>query len=160
MKLLVTAMIALLTVSGTAALADEKTEQEVRQTILDSNEYTKTSNKGSREDYSKEGAVEFWSSGGVMHEVSPDDAAGEFDEYNLDVYHIKVTTLVPGKAAVAHYYSQGTMKPKGAPSVPNYFTRATQVFVKEGGAWKVRSSHWSAVLGGSGTSQTSLQEED
>ena len=160
MKLLVTAMIAVLMVSGAAALADEKTEQEVLQTILDSIAYVKTNNKGRREDYSEKGAVEFWSSGGVMHEVGPDDAAGEFDEYNIDAYHIKVTTLVPGKAAVAHYYSQGTMKPKGAPRVPNYFTRASQVFVKEDGAWKVRSSHWSAVLGGSGTTQTSLQEED
>ncbi len=160
MKLLVTAMIALLMVSGTAALADEQTEREVRQTILDSNAHAKRTNKGRLEDYSSEGAVEFWSSGGVMHGVSRDDSVGEFDEYNIDVFHIKVTTLVPGKAAVAHYYSQGTMKPKGAPRVPNYFTRATQVFVKEDGAWRVRSSHWSAVLGGSGTSQTSVLEED
>ena len=160
MKLLVTAITVLLMVSGTPALADEQTEREVRQTILDSNAYVKRTNQGRREDYSKDGAVEFWSSGGVMQEVSPDDSAGDFDEYNIDVYHIKVTTLVPGKAAVAHYYSQGTMKPKGAPSVPNYFTRASQVFVKEDGAWKVRSSHWSAVLGGSGTTQTTLQEEE
>lgn len=160
MKLLVTAALAVLMLGGTAAFADEQTEREVRQAILDSNAYAKRNNQGRREDYSSEGAVEFWSSGGMMQEVSRDDAAGDFDEYNVDVYHIKVTTLVPGKAAVAHYYSQGTMKPKGAPNVPNYFTRATQVFVKEGDAWKVRSSHWSAVLGGSGTSQTSLQEED
>ena len=160
MKLLVTGMIALLTVCGTAALADEATEQEVLQTILDSNAYAKETNKGRREDYSRDGAVEFWSSGGMMKKVSYDDAVGEFDEYNVDVFHIKVTTLVPGQAAVAHYYAQGTMKPKGAPRIPNYFTRATQVFVKEDGAWKIRSSHWSAVLGGSGTSQTSLQEED
>jgi len=160
MKLLATALIALLMVSGTAALADEKTEKEVLQTILDSNAYVKANNKGNPADYSKDGAVEFWSSGGVMHEVGPDDASGEFDDYNVDVFHIKVATLVPGKAAVANYYSQGTMKPKGAPVVPNYFTRVTQVFVKEGGAWKIRGSHWSAVLGGSGTSQTSLQEDD
>lgn len=160
MKLVMTAMIAVLMVYGSAAIADEQTEMEVRQTILDSNAYTKSNNKGRPEDYSKDGSVEFWSSGGMMHKVHPDDGAGEFDEYNVDVYHIKVTTLVPGKAAVAHYYSQGTMKPKGAPQVPNYFTRATQVFVKEDGAWKIRSSHWSAMLGGSGTTQTTLQEED
>ena len=160
MRLFVTAMIAVLMVIGNAAFADEATEREVLQTILESNAYAKENNKGRREDYSKDGAVEFWSSGGVMHEVGPDDAAGDFDEYNVDVYHIKVLTLVPGKAAVAHYYSQGTMKPKGAPSVPNYFTRASQVFVKEDGAWKVRSSHWSAVIGGSGTTQTSLLDED
>ncbi len=160
MKLLATAMFAVLMVFGTTALADEQTEREVLQTILDSNAYTKASNKGRADDYSKEGAIEFWSSGGLMQEISADDADGEFDDYNIDVHHIEVLTLVPGQAAVAHFYSQGTMKPKGAPTVPNYFTRATQVFVKEDGAWKIRSSHWSAVLGGSGTSQTILQEED
>ena len=160
MKLLVTVTIALLAVSGATAFADEKTEQEVRQTIIDSNEYAKANNRVKTGDYSKDGAVEFWSSGGMMQKVDPDDTSGEFDEYNIDVFHIKVTTLVPGKAAVANYYSQGSMKPKGAPRVSNYFTRATQVLVKEGGSWKIRSSHWSAVLGGSGTTQTSLQEED
>ena len=29
-----------------------------------------------------------------------------------------------------------------------------QVFVKEGGKWKIRSSHWSPISGGSGTTQT------
>ena len=95
-----------------------------------------------------------------MHEVSRDDNAGEYDEFNVNAFHIKVTTLVPGKAAVAHFYAQGSMKVKDGQRVPNYFTRAMQVFVKEGGEWKIRSSHWSPVLAGSGTSQTSLQDDD
>ena len=153
-------MIALLTISGTAALADEQTEQEVRQTILDSYAASNRTKKGNSDNYSKLGAVEFWSSGGVMHDVSRDDNAGEYDEFNINAFHIRVVTLVPGEAAVAKFYAQGSMKPKGAPRVANYFTRATQVFVKEGGEWRIRSSHWSPVLGGAGTSQTSLQEED
>ena len=160
MKLLVTAVMVLLMFSGTAALADKQTEQEVRQAILDSYVESNRTKKGNTEDYSKDGAVEFWSSGGVMHEVTRDDDAGGYDEFNINAFHIEVVTLVPGKAAVAHFYAQGSMKPKGAPRVPNYFTRGTQVFVKEGREWKIRSSHWSPVLGGSGTSQTSLQEED
>ena len=160
MKLLMTAMIALLMFSGTAALADEQTEREVRQTILDSYVETNRTNKGNADDYSREGAIEFWSSGGLMQEVTRDDDGGEYEEFNINAFHIKVTTLVPGEVAVAHFYAQGSMKPKGAPRVSNYFTRAMQVFVKEGGAWKIRSSHWSPVLSGSGTSQTSLQEED
>jgi hypothetical protein len=153
-------MIALLMLTGTVALADEQTEKEVRQAILDSYAHTNRTNRGRAEEYSKDGSIEFWSSGGVMHKVGRDDAVGEYDEYNINAFHIEVVTLVPGKAAVAHYYAQGSMKPKGSPAVPNYFTRATQVFVKEDGAWKIRSAHWSAVLGGTGTSQTSLQEED
>ena len=146
--------------TGTAAIADEQTEREIRQQILDSYAETNRTNMDDAQDYSKDGAVEFWSSGGLMQEVSRDGGPAEYDEFNINVSHIKVVTLVPGKAAVAHFYAQGSMKPKGAPRVPNYFTRGTQVFVKEGGAWKIRSAHWSAVLAGSGTSQTSLDEQD
>lgn len=160
MRLLVTVMMALLMLTGTAALADEKTEKEVRQTILDSYAETNRTKIGSADDYSKEGSVEFWSSGGVMNKVSRDDSPAEYEQFNINVFHIEVVTLVPGKAAVAHFYAQGSMKPKGAPAVPNYFTRGTQVFVKEDGAWKIRSAHWSAVLGGSGTSQTSLLDDE
>jgi len=160
MKLLMTAMIALLMLTGTAALADEQTEREVRQTILDNYAENNRTKQGNAENYSKDGAVEFWSSGGVMHKVTRDDNSDEYDEFSINAFHIKVVTLVPGKAAVAHFYAQGSMKPKGAPRVPNYFTRSTQAFVKEGSEWKIRSSHWSPVLAGSGTSQTSLQEQD
>lgn len=140
------------------AQADEATEKEVKQTIIDSNNYTKKNLKGMTNDYSKDGAVEFWSSGGFMQMIGPNERPGEFDFYNLEVKHIHVTTIVPGKVAVAHYYSEGSMKPKGSAAVGNYRTRATQVFVKEGKSWKVRSSHWSAIAGGSGTSQTALDE--
>ncbi len=160
MKLLMTAMIAVLMFAGTAALADEQTEREIRQTIVDTYAETNRTKMATSENYSKHGAVEFWSSGGVMHDVGRDDNAGEYDEFNIDAFHIRVVTLVPGQAAVAHFYAQGSMKPKGAPRVGNYFTRATQVFVKADGEWRIRSSHWSPVLGGAGTSQTSLQEED
>ena len=131
---------------------------EVTKTIIDRNENLKKNLKSEPDEYSKDGAVEFWSSGGLMHEISPDGRPGEFDEFNIEVSHIRVTSLVKGKVAMAHYYSQGSMKPKGSPAVPNYFTRASQVFVKENGIWKVRSSHWSAVKGGSGTSQTAPEE--
>jgi hypothetical protein len=77
---------------------------------------------------------------------------------NLQAKHIQVTTLVEGQAAVAHFYSKGMIKPKGAAAVTNYLTRVTQVYVKEGDSWRIRSSHWSALSGGSGTTQTSLEQ--
>jgi hypothetical protein len=46
------------------------------------------------------------------------------------------------------------MQPKGLPAVPNYRTRVTQIFVKEDSGWKVRSAHWSPLMGGAGTSRT------
>ena len=56
--------------------------------------------------------------------------------------------------AVAHFYAEGSMKPKGYPATSNYLVRVTSVYVKENGAWKLRSDHYSAVLGGGGTTQT------
>jgi hypothetical protein len=103
--------------------------------------------------YSANGALEFWSSGGLVHAVSASGRTLPFDEISLEAKHIEVLVLVPGEAAVAHYYSEGSMTPAGHAAVPDYLTRATQVFVKEDGEWRVRSSHWSPVRGSSGTSQ-------
>ena len=89
-----------------------------------------------------------------MHDIAPGGRPEPFEVFNIEVKHIKVITLVEGQAAVAHYYSEGSMKPKGSPAVNNYLTRVSQVFVKEDGKWKVRSSHWSPITGGSGTTQT------
>jgi len=145
-------------VFGSLAQADPATEKEVTQVILDGNAYVKKNLKGEADDYSKDGALEFWSSGGLVHEIDGKGRPGEFDAFDMEVKHIQVITLVPGQVAVAHYYSEGSMKPKGFPAVDHYFTRASQVYVKEDGKWKIRSSHWSPVLGGSGTSQTALKE--
>lgn len=131
---------------------------EIKQLILDSNADLRANLVGSGNDYSMHGALEFWSSGGLLEEIPPDGRSTEFEEFNVVPKHIRVLSLVEGQAAVAHFYSEGSMKPKGAPRVSHYFTRVTQVYVKENGAWKIRSSHWSPVLGGSGTSQTALQE--
>ena len=128
---------------------------EVKKQIISSSEYL-SKNKRSINDYSKQGGLEFWSSGGLMHEIDPDGRPEVYDYANVKPKHIEVIVLVPGKAAVAMYYSEGAMKPKGSPAVSHYMTRVTQAFVKEGGKWKVRASHWSPIQGGAGTSQTSV----
>ena len=158
MKTLVTLVIAGLALGPSLAHGQTQTEQEVTQTILESAEYVTTNLRGQTDDYSQHGALEFWSSGGLLHEIPPSGRPFAFDAINITPKHIKVIPLVEGQVAVAHFYSEGTIKPKGAAAVSNYLTRVTQVFVKEDGKWKVRSSHWSAVTGGSGTSQT-VQEE-
>tara|TARA_B100000378_G_scaffold16646_1_gene13319 strand:+ start:151 stop:639 length:489 start_codon:yes stop_codon:yes gene_type:complete len=131
-------------------LAGDK--EEIVKQITENNEYLKK-NKRSLNDYSSEGALEFWSSGGLMQEIKPSGRPESFDSYNLTFKHIEVIILVPGKAAVAMYYSEGSMKPKGLPSVSHYMTRVTQAFVKEGDGWRIRATHWSPLTGGSGTSQ-------
>lgn len=143
-----------LTLCSRFAYAQSDTEKEVTQTILESNAYTNQSLKGRADDYSSKGALEFWSSGGLLQEIPPGGRPDDFDAINITPKNIRVLALVEGQAAVAHYYSEGSLKPKGAPAVGHYLTRVTQVYVKEAGKWRVRSSHWSAVAAGSGTTQT------
>ncbi|NNG15880.1 MAG: SnoaL-like domain-containing protein [Gemmatimonadales bacterium] len=152
-----TLVIAGLALGPSLAYAQTQTEQEVTQRILESAEYVTTNLMGETDNYSRHGALEFWSSGGLLNEIPPSGRPGEWDAINITPKHIKVIPLVEGQAAVALYYSEGMMKPKGSAGVSNYLTRVTQVFVKEDGQWKVRSSHWSAVTGGAGTTQTVLE---
>jgi hypothetical protein len=135
-------------------LADDV--DDIKKQIMNNNEYSNKNNH-SVNDYSKNGALEFWSSGGLIQEIDPAGRPEEYDYINIKVKHIEVVVLVPGKAAVAMYYSEGAMKPKGSPAVNHYMTRVTQAYVNEDGKWKIRASHWSPIQGGSGTSQTSTE---
>ena len=158
MKKLAALLIVGLTVSPGHILAQSQDEIEITQFILDGDDYVNANKVAPAEDYSQHGALEFWSSGGLVQEIPPRGRRTEFDAVNLHSKHIKVTSLVEGQAAVAHFYSEGSMTPKGAAAVGNYLTRVTQVFVKEDGKWKIRSSHYSALIGGGGTTQTANQD--
>ena len=127
--------------------------EDVRKAIEDDFSYL-NKNERSKNEYSKDGALEFWSSGGLLHKIDASGRPEAYEEVSLSPKHIDVVVLAPGKAAVAFYYSEGRLKPKGSAGVNHYLTRVSQTFVKEGGKWKTRSSHWSPVKGGSGTSQT------
>ena len=159
MKSKILFIVGLLTFAIASAHADSATEQEVKKLIMDNNAYTKEQLKGKGDIVSADGSLEFWSSGGLLHNVSADLEPQEFESFAIDVKHIHVITLVPGKAAVAHYYSEGSMDSKNGPAVHGYRTRATQVFVKEDGKWKVRAAHWSPIMGGAGTSAVSVTED-
>jgi hypothetical protein len=145
---------ALVVVGSGVAYAQSDTELEVIQTIIESSRYTRENLKGPPDDYSSKGALEFWSSGGLLNELPGGRDPEEFDAFSIIPKHIRVITLVEGQAAVAHYYTEGRLAPRGSAPVDHYLTRVTQVFVKEDGRWKIRSSHWSAITGGSGTSQS------
>ena len=144
--------------SAALAYPQSSTEEEVRAAILESNAFTAVNLTTNPEDYSSHGALEFWSSGGMMQKITDAGRESAFDVFNVEPKHIQVITLVEGQAAVALYYSEGSMKPKGSELVSHYLTRVTQVFVKEDGKWRVRSSHWSPMVGGSGTSQTTTEQ--
>jgi len=135
------------------AVGQSATETEVTETILENYRYLNENKTSKPDTYSSEGALEFWSSGGLLNEVSSRDT-DQYEVVNVAAKHIQVIPIVEGEVAVAHYYAEGAMQPKGFSGVSHYMTRASQVYVNEGGRWVIRSSHWSPVTAGSGTSQT------
>ena len=152
MKKALTAFLFVL-LAPTIAVAQSATVREVTETIMANYRHLNENAIARPGSYSSEGALEFWSSGGLLNEVADRDA-DEYEFVRIAVKHLKVIPLVEGQAAVAHYYSEGAIQPKGFASVSNYLTRATQVFVKEDDRWVIRSSHWSPVRAGAGTTQT------
>jgi ketosteroid isomerase-like protein len=148
-------VVAALVVFPNIASAQSQTEQEITRQIIDGFNYTNTHLQTRSGEYSQHGSLEFWSSGGLLQELPASGGVDEYDAVNLQPKHIRVITLVEGQAAVALYYAEGSMKPKGSPATSNYLVRVTAVYVKEDGAWKIRSEHFSAILGGGGTTQTS-----
>ena len=130
------------------------TKQEIHDVVLANMAHT---NKNLSQDpmrISSAGSKEFFSSGGLLNTVTRKAGVSDFEYFSGTVKHIEVVVLVEGQAAVAHYYQEASMKPKGLPAVPNYRTRVTQAFAKEDGIWRIKAAHWSPLQGGAGTSQT------
>jgi hypothetical protein len=153
--LLVAAIGAVLGVPA-PAISQEAAWEVVRQTIRDNYEFTRENLAGDPNAYSSEGAIEFWSSGGLVQWVPGDAPADQYDAFSVYPKHIWVTMLADDQVGVATFYAEGTFQPQGGSVVGDYLTRVTQVFVMEDGRWKVRSSHFSPLMGGSGTYQRTL----
>jgi len=137
---------------------ESPTVVEVEQAVIEYFRYMRENSKSRPESYSGLGSLEFWSSGGLVMEVPPEGLAEDFELFNLHPKHIQVLELAPEKAAVALFYAEGSLHPKGGAFVGRYLTRVTQVFVKEDGQWRIRSSHWSPLTGGAGTNQVSVEQ--
>ena len=131
-------------------------EEGIRQTILDQYASVRENLVDTPADYSSEGTLSFWSSGGLLQEVGPQNAPERFDSYNVVPKHIQVIRLSEN-SGVAQFYAEGSYKPVDGDPVLHYLTRATHVYVLEGGVWKLRAVHFSPVLGGSGTHATSVK---
>jgi hypothetical protein len=129
---------------------------QVKEQIIKDNEYNRENLMDREGGISKDGSLEYWSSGGLMQWVGPDAPVSKYDSFSVTPKHIEVIELPGGEAAVAMYYSEGSMQVKGGAPVSHYMTRVMQVYVKENGEWKVRAAHWSPVAAGSGTTQSSL----
>ena len=136
--------------------AETETEKEVKQIILGNNAYALKNLKDKVKTISKEGSLEFWSSGGLLQSMEQ-NTKREFDTYNLHPKHIKVIEI-NATTAVALYYVEGNYQEKGSVNNANYLTRAMEVYVKEEGGWKIRTAHWSPLTGGKGTSETAIKQ--
>ncbi|TDJ31474.1 MAG: hypothetical protein E2O61_15700 [Gammaproteobacteria bacterium] len=99
---------------------------------------------------SKEGTLNFWSSGGLLQETPPGPPE-ELQE--SDLYPKHITVIVNGDSAAAMYYAEGTMTAPGGETISNYLTRVMEFYIREDGKWVVRAGHFSPVQGGRGTSQ-------
>ena len=136
-------------------VAQDQTTQEIRDRIRASYDYTKENLADQPGGISAEGSLEFWSSGGLANMVPADPAPRSYVSFNLTPKYIWVVSVTED-VAVAQYYVEGSYQEVGQEPVEHYFTRATEVYVREGGEWKVRAAHWSPVAGGSGTQQTAI----
>lgn len=154
---------ALSVVASTTAdpqLTGETDAAEITAMILKNQADSNRDNRQVQGTISKDGSVEFWSSGGLRQHVKNSMSLPDYTSLNIMAKDIEITTVVPGQAAVATFYAEGSMQAKGAAAVSNYLTRVTVVFVKEGGAWKRRAAHWSPIIGGAGTNQTAIGQKN
>lgn len=156
MKILLNTLIIAFVLSTSAFSQTNSVTNEIKALILEDQRIANESNEQIL-NYSEQGALEFWSSGGLLHTMTNDLQVNRFDDISLQAKHIEVISIANGEAAVAMYYNEGSLKPLNGASVSHYLTRITQVFVKENDKWVVAAAHYSPVTGGSGTSQSSVE---
>ncbi|MAD20075.1 MAG: hypothetical protein CMJ52_07685 [Planctomycetaceae bacterium] len=134
--------------------------KEITEMILAHQAQSNRENRQVEGVISKHGSVEFWSSGGLRQHVENGAELPGYTNLNIIAKDIEITSVVPGQAAVATYYAEGSLQAKGGAPVSNYLTRVTIVFAKEDGAWKRRAAHWSPIVGGAGTTQTVIDKKN
>ena len=81
-NLTVVTVLASLCIFQGQTFAESETEKEVKQAIIESFAYTSKNLKFEPQSYSEHGALEFWSSGGLMHEISAEADLGEYEAFN------------------------------------------------------------------------------
>jgi len=93
------------------------------------------------------------SSGGLWeYSVQDIEQAQEDTEnvkFDINPNHVHVD-MVTDDVMVVTYYLVGTIQPDDDKAINNYRTRASQVWVKVGGDWKIKHEHFSALFGGQG----------
>ena len=153
-------LLLLFITSNLIAQNNSKDETEITKLIQSNWEINNKGNIDIRL-MSDNGHYAFNSTGGLMiYDQNPNNRKNEWDYVSLQPKHIKVVSLVQGKAAIAMFYSEGSMKPKGSPAVSHYMTRVSETYIKENGKWVIKTAHYSPISSGSGTSQIGSRSED
>ena len=71
------------------------------------------------------------------------------NKFNFNPRYIEVDVLEKGKVAVAYYYLVGSYMINGVEK-SDYRTRVSQILVKDGDEWKIKSGHFTPLHSGSG----------
>jgi hypothetical protein len=90
---------------------------EIKAVIAEGNAYTRDHMMDQEGGVSKDGSLEFWSSGGLLQWGSADTPPSAYVQFSISATHVKVFELPGGAAAVAVYYSEGSMSRKGSAPV-------------------------------------------
>ena len=133
-------------------VAEGGVEEEVTVVVEATYEYMREHLASPPGSTSEQGAMQFWSSGGLAISIEAGASGTEYESFNIHPKHITVLPLSEDSAA-AIYYAEGSMTPRGSAPVEHYLTRVLEVYVKEDGAWRARAGHWSPLRGGGGTSR-------
>ncbi len=150
------ALIALVGAVLMPMIATADTADEIKAMIMQGYADMRENLSEDGEGVSKHGSLEFWSSGGLMQYVPADAPGGSYEQFTVTPKHIEVITLVEDQAAIAMYYSEGSIHRTGLKPVSHYMARVTEAYAKEDGEWKKRAAHYSPIAAGHGTQQTSL----
>jgi hypothetical protein len=99
LKLAIAVLAALTLLPGLAQAASHEgggVADEIKKMIREGNQYVRDNLKDQEGGISKDGSVQFWSSGGLMHKVAADAPAAEYEYFSITAKHIKVIELPGG----------------------------------------------------------------
>ena len=92
MKKILLVLLGLIIINPAQLIAGDK--EDIIKQLLANNAYAKKNNQ-TADEYSANGALEFWSSGGLMQKIEPAGRPDKYDYMKIDFKHIEVIVLVP-----------------------------------------------------------------
>ena len=93
MKILLNTLIIAFVLSTSAFSQTNSVTNEIKDLILEDQRIANESNEQIL-NYSEQGALEFWSSGGLLHTMTNDLQVNRFDDISLQAKHIEVISIV------------------------------------------------------------------